>query len=60
MNVLFLGTGNSCRSIHSEASFNQLAPEGLQAMSAFHRLRHFIDTFLALPLNKMIKKGNHV
>jgi arsenate reductase len=34
MNVLFLCTGNSCRSILAEATFNHLAPEGWHAMSA--------------------------
>jgi arsenate reductase (thioredoxin) len=37
MNVLFLCTGNSCRSILGEATFNHLAPEGWQAMSAGSR-----------------------
>ena len=32
--VLFLCTGNSCRSVLSEATFNHLAPEGLKAISA--------------------------
>lgn len=34
MNVLFLCTGNSCRSILGEATFNHLAPEGWRALSA--------------------------
>ena len=34
MNVLFLCTGNSCRSILGEATFNHLAPPGWTAMSA--------------------------
>jgi arsenate reductase (thioredoxin) len=37
MNVLFLCTGNSCRSIIAEAVFNHLAPPGWRAMSAGSR-----------------------
>ncbi|AXA91328.1 arsenate reductase ArsC [Massilia sp. YMA4] len=34
MNVLFLCTGNSCRSVLSEGTFNHFAPAGLKAISA--------------------------
>lgn len=34
MHILFLCTGNSCRSILGEATFNHLAPQGWRAMSA--------------------------
>lgn len=34
MNILFLCTGNSCRSVLSEATFNHLAPSSVRAISA--------------------------
>jgi arsenate reductase len=37
LNILFLCTGNSCRSILAEATFNHLAPPGWRAMSAGSR-----------------------
>jgi arsenate reductase len=37
MNVLILCTGNSCRSILGEATFNHLAPAGWRAVSAGSR-----------------------
>ena len=37
MTILFLCTGNSCRSILGEATFNHLAPAGWKAVSAGSR-----------------------
>lgn len=34
MHILFLCTGNACRSILAEATFNHLAPQSMRAMSA--------------------------
>ncbi|MBA5686548.1 arsenate reductase/protein-tyrosine-phosphatase family protein [Rugamonas apoptosis] len=47
MKVLFLCTGNSCRSILGEATFNRLAPPTWRAMSAR------IEAWLALPLYEL-------
>lgn len=49
MQVLFLCTGNSCRSILAEATFNHLAPAGWKAMSAgSHPTREVHPRSLAL------------
>ena len=49
MNILFLCTGNSCRSILAEATFNHLAPAGWRAMSAgSHPTGHVHPRSLAL------------
>lgn len=49
MTVLFLCTGNSCRSILGEATFNHLAPAGWLAMSAgSHPIGHVHPRSLAL------------
>ena len=40
--ILILCTGNSCRSILGEATFNHLAPPGWQAMSAGSKPTGFV------------------
>lgn len=42
MNILFLCTGNSCRSILAEATFNALAPAWMRAVSAGSRPAGFV------------------
>ena len=62
--ILFLCTGNSCRSILAEATFNHLAPDGWRAMSAGSHPAGFvhprslsllarIEAFFALPLERL-------
>ncbi len=61
MNVLFLCTGNSCRSILGEATFNHLAPSGWRAMSAGSKPAGFVHPrSLALLAREGIdSKGYH-
>jgi arsenate reductase (thioredoxin) len=55
MNILFLCTGNSCRSILAEATFNALAPAGLRAISAGSKpARHVHPRSIALLKQKGI------
>jgi arsenate reductase len=55
VNVLFLCTGNSCRSLISEAVFNHLAPPGWHAISAGSQPTGKLnDKALALLANKGI------
>ena len=42
MNILFLCTGNSCRSVLAEATFNHLAPPGWKAVSAGSHPKGFV------------------
>lgn len=42
MTILFLCTGNSCRSALAEATFNHLAPRGWRAISAGSRPAGFV------------------
>ncbi len=59
MKVLFLCTANSCRSILSEAVFNQLAPTGLRAFSAGSEPRGEVNplTIAALQRNGFSSAG---
>jgi arsenate reductase len=53
VNILFLCTGNSCRSLISEAVFNHLAPTGWQAISAGSQPTGKLnERALALPLDE--------
>lgn len=60
MNVLFLCTGNSCRSILGEATFNHLAPAGWRAASAGSRpAGHVHPRSLALLMREGIATGGY-
>jgi len=60
MNVLFLCTGNSCRSILGEAIFNHLAPAGWHAMSAGSKpTGHVHPRSLALLAREGIATGGY-
>lgn len=52
MKILFLCTGNSCRSILAEAIFNHLAPQGWQAMSAGSHPTGFVHPTALATLKK--------
>ncbi|WP_020167339.1 MULTISPECIES: arsenate reductase ArsC [Methylotenera] len=55
MNILFLCTGNSCRSILAEATFNALAPAGMKAESAGSQPAGFVHPkSIALLISKGI------
>jgi arsenate reductase len=61
MNVLFLCTGNSCRSILGEATFNHLAPPGWKAMSAGSQPAGYVHPrSLALLAREGIATGGYV
>ena len=57
MNILFLCTGNSCRSILAEAIFNQLAPDGWHAMSAGSHPTGIVNKYA---LNILTQKGINI
>jgi arsenate reductase len=61
MNVLFLCTGNSCRSILGEATFNHLAPAGWAAMSAGSKPAGYVHPrSLALLARESISTSGYV
>jgi arsenate reductase len=60
MNILFLCTGNSCRSILAEATFNALAPDGMHAMSAGSKPTGYVHPrSIALLKRKGIQTEGH-
>ena len=60
MHILFLCTGNSCRSLISEAVFNHLAPGGWRAISAGSRPTGKLnDKALALLAGKGISTAGY-
>ncbi|MEX0297196.1 arsenate reductase ArsC [Pseudomonas putida] len=52
MKILFLCTANSCRSILSEAIFNDMAPEGFKAYSAGSQPKGEVHPLSLKALNK--------
>ncbi|EUJ09290.1 protein-tyrosine-phosphatase [Methylophilaceae bacterium 11] len=61
MNILFLCTGNSCRSIIAEATFNALAPSGMKAMSAGSQPAGYVHpNSIALLASKGIATAGYV
>ena len=61
MNILFLCTGNSCRSILGEAIFNHLAPADLKAMSAGSKPAGYVHprSLALLALEGISTEGYH-
>jgi arsenate reductase len=61
MNVLFLCTGNSCRSILAEATFNALAPAGMRAMSAGSQPAGYVHprSLALLTRERIVTEGLH-
>ena len=59
MNVLFLCTGNSCRSILGEATFNHLAPTGWKTMSAGSKPAGYVHPLALLAREGISTEGYH-